>query len=400
VLVPSPSYAPYVYWSATPPNRLPVDPITGGLAAGVGWWTPGGGSTPGPPPSGVALLAPGDSISSRLAADPQTPIPVTPAHYRFACTAGGPVVLELYGVAPGDVLTKLATAFFPDGTSRASIDLDVTSAIPGLAVNIVCPAVFTDPATETDETSHASYTDLLGADASVSTGLAEAPAVSGFAFGDPVLVQGSYDPGPVPPTASEQTFGAMVWSDLPALYRDADEALADPLQLYRYLQGAGVGADDLNATATAVYNGALTTLTACPDEWLPWLAVVLGAVPGNTVNDTRAAIAARENGAAEGSAQAMEQYMAHYLTGTQTVHVVPSGTGVAWTLDVRMISAETTAAGGPDVIVAQLTAAGKVPAGWTVNPVLINPLWSAHDAAYPLWSSWDGQTWAQHESVT
>jgi len=395
---------PDVTWLPTLPNLLPVDPADGGQALYFDWWlddttavVPGGTGL-----ATYAYLPAGDhSLTTRQRYAQPVPLPVTGGEdYQFTTTSTGPILIELYGVRSDDTPEALGADWHPGGTTHRST---VTRSLPvgyvGLAVRIVCPAA-ADYSFNTDPLQPGQllyrWLDLWGVQQVGSSWETDGQTLpdpgAGVTVSDPVLVRGFYDPGPVPPTGSVETFGTLVWGSLPELYRRVDGQQSPAYPLLHYLQGAGVGSDDTIAVAREVYGGAMTDPVACPDAWLGWLVAVLGIISAPNPADQRAAIQARQTAARPGTAANLEAYIQTLLSGSKFVVVSPSST--AWILRVQVIDAETTPIGGTAALATRIRASNKLPAGYDVSIQPLQIAWDAADTRY-------GATWSPaDEAIT
>jgi hypothetical protein len=396
-----------VAWLPTAPNLLPVDPVTGGQAVYVDWYdqqsTPVVSVPEGTLPLTRLWLPAGAAWATRPWNGPGH-IPTSGGAYTFstglAPGASGDLyaVVELYGVRSDSSGLWLGAAWAPG--PRGHVIEDVEPGLVGVVCRVVVPTLFSTETVNEETAVWAHWTDLFGDFRDLNLHTTDTPTVpDGVWLSDPVLVAGTYDPGSVRPVPTTETFGALVWGSLPELYQRVDKQQSPTYPLLRYLQGAGVGSDDVIAVARSVYEGDLTDPVACPDAYLGWLMACLGVVGGPSPLDQRAAIASRMTAGRPGTAQNLEAYIQTMLTGSRYVVVRPPGS-TAWMLRVTVIDSEAVAAGGPAGIRSKLLASGKLPAGHdvTVSTVLIawdaadarfNPDWDAGDSTIPNWANLD-----------
>lgn len=373
----------------TPPNLLPVDPDSGGQAVYEDWHD---GATVSAPVAGALPVSVGQGWATRTAEGVGSSIEVAPGSVRFstgAATAGG-VVVGIYAVRSDSSMLPLGSEWHPAG--RPSATVTVPDGYPEVAIRVIAPASYS---ADVDSGQWlANWTDIYGEPASVLTGIpssSPAPAVVGALLFDPVLVRGTYDPGPTPPTLAENTFGQWVWNMLPELYQRVDAEQNPSYPLLKYLQGAGVGSDNVLAIAQQIATGDMTDPDAIPDAWLPWLLACLGVTSGPTVTEQRAALRARQTAPRSGTTANLEAYVAQFLTGSKYVVIAPSAT--PWMLNVSLIDVETSAAGGPPAILDLLRRSGKLPVGYDVKATTVQPAWDAVD------SSFAGGTWDPRDSA-
>ena len=405
-------------WIATPPNLLPVNEQTGGQALYFDWVTDAGLLTQ---PVTIDPLATNTTTDTSLyvgtgaGVSTRTPT-VVPASiaavggetYRFSTGATGPVLVELYGVRSDGTMAFVWGAL--NDADRASNLQTLPAGFVGLAYRVLVlpPTAYSYPPAGDPYEGWLvfTWTDLLGTPHTqrlynYGDGVTLPDPGAGVTLSGPVLVQGWYDPGPVVPTSSTDTFGALVWGSLPELYIRTDKEQSPAYPLRSYLQGAGVGSDNVIATARQVYEGDMTDPVACPDDWLAWQVVVLGVVSAPNQADQRQALAARQTAGRPGTTQNLEAYIQTMLTGTKYVTVRPPSTTTPWVLRVSVIDIETVNAGGTAGIRNRLLASGKLPAG---HDVLVSPVvvaWDAVDAQFtPSWDSGDSTlpNWASIDS--
>jgi len=406
-----------VTWVPTPPNRWPVDPDTGGQAVMVGWWNPtvDPAVVIEPEESSVTISpVPADGFpaaASSLPPPPQVASPAAPAvvaglPYTASIRAvGAPVAAVLHGVrSDGSLSVPLGSVWYPAGDRRVVLSTVLPDGAAGVAVIYSGPPTYVTDTIGPDGEPYwvANALALDGSYLPVPTNLPASepePGVGSVTLSDPVLVQGTYDPGVTAPSTLDTALGTMVWNELPELYRTVDAQQTPAYPLRKYLQGALVGGDDVMAVAAQVYDGDMTDPVAVPDEWLGWLVAVMGVSTSANPVEARQAVAARQSAGRPGTVANLEAYVATMLTGSQYVVISP---GAAWTLRVQIIEAEATAFGGASAVLSALLASGKLPAGHTAVIDTVRIEWAAVDARFgATWDPADAavQNWADLDST-
>ncbi|MBM9467267.1 hypothetical protein [Nakamurella leprariae] len=380
----------------TPPNLLPVDAGDGGQAVMRRWFRFSDGQVAADNGQGGVMLGEDEGVSTSPITEnvAPLPIPVTPGEtYTAGVSCDGLVIIAMQWVGEDGTV---AARVFGWGVRRAAVTATCPANITGVIVAVFNPT-FTITAITGGVLTVDYYRPLQWPDAPALIVGVEPPGP--ILISDPVLARTQVDPGPVPPTVADTSFGAYWWASLPRMYRDTDEDRV----LRRYLAGVGAAADQVSAVRNRLDAGDLTSPAAADDAWVPWLAQVVG-VPVSTAAETRRLLIARGQSPAVGTRPALAALAQTYLTGTRQVSVVASSE--PWTILLRVRADEAESAGGPEGVVAKVLATGQVPAGFTVRVDTAQQTWDQIDSAVRVsggkWAGIDGPTqrsWAFVDSL-
>jgi len=200
------------------------------------------------------------------------------------------------------------------------------------------------------------------------------------------------------------------WGTLPGAYRAADAAQVT-YPLLRYLDGAGRIAGEVREVSDGLWAGEILNPRTAPDVALRWLAQMLGA-SATTRNKTAADLRAYlvdmvDNGrAASGTRRDISNAARLYLTGEKQVSAVPSSTTpfrvVLLVRADEVPGADVNVATALAALVANVRAAGVMPAGHELAAQAVNPTWDTWTAA--AGATWDtreaaARTWTESDSL-
>jgi hypothetical protein len=384
-------------YANTDPNLLTFNPGDGGLPGFAGWLHPDGSAAAGngdltftlPEDTGITTAAhPAGVAVSRLKTQPG-------ATYTAAVTCTRLVVVALRWVMDDGNVSAPALGY---GTRRAAVTATCPPNATSVIVELFAPtARVTGTAATTAQVTFWSDVEV-GPFAFLADDEDPAPVLlSGV-----VLVRGRTDPGPLPPTIVDTTFGQRLWASLPQLYLDYDAAdTATGLPLSKFLHGLYDQVDQVEALRDSIAAGALSDPLVIPDRWLGWVSQMVGS-PVTTTDAMRALLAAMPTAPAPGSRPALVAAGAQFLTGSRVCNVFPS-TSKPWTISVRVRADELGTVGGTTAgFSAALRGTGQVPAGYDLFVYSGLPTWGAVETAAA--GTWGGLTtgrpfWADVDSI-
>jgi hypothetical protein len=212
------------------------------------------------------------------------------------------------------------------------------------------------------------------------------------------------------PLYSETT--ERIWQNLPQVYRRED-AFQD-WQFKKYLASLGEILSEVDIlierfTYTPPDDGVpvdtsdLVDPMTANEEWLPWLAQLVGVKLNRslTVPQQRLAISTRLSGTQVGTKASMAEAAKPALTGSQTVYVYPFstsaggiGAGGQWDVLILTLASETVGD-----VVQTIIDAGAKPAGIKLWAATYGATWNTVESTYPTWNDWEAQTWADIEQT-
>lgn len=338
---------------------LPVDPRTGGIARMMGWYLNGAAATQND--GSITITGDTDLIHtsqfSPTVSAWQSPMPVrSGSAYTAAVDIEGAGNVLIFWVSPSGI--TLGTVVDDGADGRIS----VTAVAPPSALGAVMGVQNAgDPAT----------------------------------FRNPVFVQSTADPGPLPPLPDPLLVGDRLYGSLPEMYRTADTTAAGPgqtpLPLYQLLHAIGEQADWPLYYADRMAARELTDPDLADDAWIPWLAQASGisqSTSTTAVADMRAGIAGKQQAAQPGTPAAIIALVRTWLTGSKVCNIVPTST--AWTIAVQVRADEMNGMTATQ-LKDRILATGLVPAGFTLNISNALPTWGQIDAAF-------GSTWGAKDT--
>lgn len=358
----------------------------------VGWWDRAGSVHRGVLDGVLTTTGLYDAVASHRIAGgyAATFVPVKPGRpYTFAVDVDQLAIAVLRWVNEDSSLGERVTGY---GNGRAS----VTGVAPASAKGVVC-TVWHGAVTAVnngDGTATLSFpAGLRPPDMPYVIAVDSTPAAQ-LRIAHPVLVRSTIDPGYLPESDDDDSLGWRLYSELPDLYRQADL----DRQLWHFVKGATVGADDVRAVSGRIAGGALTDPALVPDAWVGWLAQMLGVPAAGTPAQVRQLVAAHDQAPAPGTHAALAALTRSMLTGTQRADVYPSSSQ-PWVIMVRVRSDELGNFGAdPALLAAALMATGQVPAGFAVQVTTAQQTWAQMDTATPTWAAAEGQDWGRVDS--